>query len=248
MTTAADVGRAAPVRLEGIARLWGERAGWAWTALVLVLLAFLVIYPVAMLLLGALTSTNPVVDGFGVFDLSLKNFVQVLLSPNVQEATLNTLVTCFFGTLIAVVIGVGFAWIVARTDTPCKALIEMAGMMPLFIPPLVGAVGWSILGSPTTGILNTVFKDLGWDLRVNFYGMPGIIAVFGMYYAPYVYLFVVSALKNMDPALEEAAQISGVGPFRTMLTITFPLIAPAILSGMLLAFVVMLGIYGIPAV
>jgi iron(III) transport system permease protein len=72
--------------------------------------------------------------------------------------------------------------------------------------------------------------------------------VFGMYYAPYVYMFTASALRNMDPSLEEAAEISGVGPVRTLFTITFPLIAPAIISGMLLSFIVMLGIYGIPAV
>ena len=52
----------------------------------------------------------------------------------------------------------------------------------------------------------------------------------------------------MDPSLEEAAEIAGAGPLRTLFTVTFPLIAPAILSGMLLSFIVMLGIYGIPAV
>src|SRR4051812_9120634 len=78
--------------------------------------------------------------------------------------------------------------------------------------------------------------------------MAGLIVVFGMYYAPYVYMFTASALRNMDPSLEEAAEVAGVGPLRTLFTVTFPLIAPAIISGMLLSFVVMLGIYGIPAV
>ena len=78
--------------------------------------------------------------------------------------------------------------------------------------------------------------------------MAGLIVVFGMYYAPYVYMFTASALRNMDPSLEEAAEIAGVGPLRTLFTVTFPLIAPAIISGMLLSFIVMLGIYGIPAV
>jgi iron(III) transport system permease protein len=78
--------------------------------------------------------------------------------------------------------------------------------------------------------------------------MAGLIVVFGMYYAPYVYMFTASALRNMDPSLEEAAEVAGVGPVRTLFTVTFPLIAPAIISGMLLSFIVMLGIYGIPAV
>jgi len=78
--------------------------------------------------------------------------------------------------------------------------------------------------------------------------MPGMIFIFGIYYAPYVYMFTAAALRNMDPSLEEAAEISGASAVRTMATVTFPLILPAILSGMLLSFVVMLGIYGIPAV
>jgi iron(III) transport system permease protein len=89
---------------------------------------------------------------------------------------------------------------------------------------------------------------MGLDLRIDLYSMTGLIVVFGMYYAPYVYMFTASALKNMDPSLEEAAEISGASAVRTLFTITFPLIAPAIISGMLLSFVVMLGIYGIPAV
>src|SRR4051812_43941415 len=78
--------------------------------------------------------------------------------------------------------------------------------------------------------------------------MGGAITIFGVYYAPFIDMFTPSALRNMDPALEEAAEISGATPVRILFTVTFPLIAPAIISGMLLSFIVMLGIYGIPAV
>src|ERR1700755_2088002 len=61
-------------------------------------------------------------------------------------------------------------------------------------------------------------------------------------------MFTASALRNMDPSLEEAAEISGASAFSTLFTVTFPLIMPAIVSGMLLSFIVMLGIYGVPAV
>src|SRR5258708_16528640 len=61
-------------------------------------------------------------------------------------------------------------------------------------------------------------------------------------------MFTSSALRTMDPSLEEAAEISGASAFATLFSVTFPLIMPAIVSGMLLSFVVMLGIYGIPAV
>jgi iron(III) transport system permease protein len=220
----------------------------AWIWLLLAILTFLVIYPVLTLLLGALTDTNPVVEGFSLARLSIANFLTVLANPNVAEALINTLVACAGGTAIAVAIGLAFSWIVVRTNTPFKRFIAAAGILPLFAPPLVAGVAWTILGSPKTGLINTMFKWAGLDWRVDFYSLSGLIFVFGIYYAPYVYMFTASALRNMDPSLEEAAEIAGASAFSTLFTVTFPLIMPAIVSGMLLSFIVMLGIYGIPAV
>jgi iron(III) transport system permease protein len=235
-------------REAGRASRWRAAGRFLWSAAILAILAFLVLYPVAMLLLGALTNTNPVVDGFSIYDLSIKNFATVLANENVHLAVVNTLVACGGGTALAVVIGLTFSWIVVRTNTPCKRLIAAISIVPLFVPPLVAAVAWAILASPKTGILNTFLASMGIDWRLNVYSMAGLIAIFGIYYAPYVYMFTASALRNMDPALEEAAEISGASAFTTLFTVTFPLIAPAIISGMLLSFIVMLGIYGIPAV
>src|SRR6478735_5606449 len=223
-------------------------AGWLWSGALLAVLTFLVLYPVAMLLLGALTNTNPVVDGFGVFDLSLDNFVSVLGNANVHHALANSLIACAGGTALAVVIGLAFSWIVVRTNTPWRGFVAAVSLIPLFVPPLVAGVAWSILGSPKSGLINTMLGWAGLTWRIDLYSMTGLILVFGMYYAPYVYMFTASALRNMDPSLEEAAEITGVSPLRTLFTVTFPLIAPAIVSGMLLSFIVMLGIYGIPAV
>jgi len=246
--TAEAAAFAAPVtKAERAARL-RVVAGWLWSGALLAVLTFLVLYPVAMLLLGALTNTNPVVDGFGVFDLSLDNFVSVLGNANVHHALVNSLIACTGGTALAVAIGLAFSWIVVRTNTPFRGFLGAASLVPLFVPPLVAGVAWSILGSPKSGLLNTLMKWMGLDWRIDLYSMAGLIVVFGMYYAPYVYMFTASALRNMDPSLEEAAEVAGVGPVRTLFTVTFPLIAPAIISGMLLSFIVMLGIYGIPAV
>ena len=221
---------------------------FAWSALLLAILGFLVLYPTAMLLIGALTTTNPVVEGYHFADLSIANFLTVAANPNVAAALVNSLIACGGGTLLAVTIGLSFAWVVVRTNTPCKGLIASAGMLPLFVPPLVAGVAWSILGSPKTGLLNMIAAKTGIPFHIDLYTMPGMIFVFGIYYAPYVYMFTAAALRNMDPSLEEAAEISGASAARTMATVTFPLILPAIISGMLLSFVVMLGIYGVPAV
>ena len=246
---AADVtALAAPHRQARRAINWRVAGGWLWSGALLLILCFLVVYPIAVLLLGALTNANPVIDGFRAFNLSIANFTAVLANPNVHLALVNSFLVCTGGTFLAVIIGLTFSWVVVRTNTPWKGLIAATSMIPLFVPPLVAGVAWAILASPRTGLLNTFLASMGLSWRVDVYTMAGMIVVFGMYYAPYVYMFTASALRNMDPALEEAAEISGASTFRTLLTVTFPLIAPAILSGMLLSFVVMLGIYGIPAV
>ena len=130
----------------------------AWVLLLLAILTFLVVYPILTLLLGALTDTNPVVEGFSLAHLSIHNFLTVLSNPNVGEALFNTLVACGGGTLIAVTIGLAFSWIVVRTNTPFKGFIAAASILPLFAPPLVAGVAWAILGSPKTGLINTMFK------------------------------------------------------------------------------------------
>jgi len=230
----------------------GERArrlvSAGWIALLLAILGFLVVYPVTMLMIGALTDTNPVVEGLANLKPSLANFITVLANPNVHEALANSLIVCGGGTALALAIGLAFSWIVVRTNTPGKGFIAAVSMIPLFVPPLVAGVAWVMLGSPKTGLINTVLKWFGIDFRIDLYTMTGLIFVFGIYYAPYVYMFTASALRNMDPSLEEAAEVAGASPIATLFTVTFPLILPAIISGMLLSFIVMLGIYGIPAV
>ena len=136
---------------DGVGGMRRRAAEGLWVALLLAILAFLVVYPVLMLLLGALTDTNPVIDGFGVFRLSIANFTTVLSNPNVGEALLNTLIACGGGTAVAVIIGLTFSWIVVRTNTPCKGFIAAVSMLPLFAPPLVAGIAWVILGSPKTG-------------------------------------------------------------------------------------------------
>ena len=116
-----------------------------WVSLLLAILGFLVIYPILMLLLGALTDTNPVVDGINLSQLSVTNFLIVLANPNVAEALANTLIACGGGTLIAVAVGLLFSWIVVRTNTPFKGFIAAASILPLFAPPLVAGVAWAIL-------------------------------------------------------------------------------------------------------
>lgn len=158
-----------------------------------------------MLLVGALTNLNPVVDGYRPEAISISSHIDALSNENVHCTLGNTLVACAGGTAVAVIIGLFFAWIVVRTNTPWKGLIATAGMLPLFVPPLVAGMGWALLVSPKFGLINTFLRHTGIEWGVDLYSISGIAFIFGMYYAPYVYMFTASALRNMGPSLEEAA-------------------------------------------
>src|SRR5258705_12649199 len=177
-----------------------RRRVWAstWVALLLAILGFLVIYPILTLLVGALTDTNPVVEGIDLSRLSIANFLIVLANPNVAEALFNTLIACGGGTLIAVVIGLAFSWIVARTNTPFKGFIAAASILPLFAPPLVAGVAWTILGSPKTGLINTLFKWAGLDWRAELLLFVWVVVVFGISLSPPDYQIIPSTSTSID--------------------------------------------------
>ena len=164
---------ALPASSDGAAvpRRW---AAPVWVTALLLLLAFLVLYPLTMLVFGALSDSNPIVDGFGKFKPSLEHFGAVLVNENVHLAFYNALAACGGGTILAVVIGLFFSWIVVRTNTPLRGFIAGASMIPLFVPPLVAGVAWGILGSPKTGLLNTFLKWMNIDFRFDFYSMSEI--------------------------------------------------------------------------
>ena len=89
------------------------------------------------------------------------------------------------------------------------------------------------LFSPSAGLVNVFVRDvlgLPW-LTFNVFSMAGLVLVTVLHTFPYVYLLASSALQSVDASYEEAAQILGASKFRTALSITAPLVAPAILSG-----------------
>src|SRR4051794_27995734 len=104
MDTQAGIAVSPPMAVETPRRMRIE-PGALWTALLLIVLAFLVLYPVAMLLLGALTGGDPVVDGYRLSAVSIDNFLSVLANENVHLALRNSLIACTGGTVLAVLIG-----------------------------------------------------------------------------------------------------------------------------------------------
>jgi iron(III) transport system permease protein len=106
------------------------------------------------------------------------------------------------------------------------------------------------LFSPNAGLVNQLFRDvLGMPgLTFNVFSMSGLVLVTVPHTFPFVYILAVGALQSVDASYEESAQILGAGTLRTACSITLPLVAPAILSGTLIAFVNAIALFGSQAI
>ena len=224
----------------GIAGRGGMR--WSWRrrefhpmvwALVAIL-AFLTAYPIAMLLYGSLHSTPP--GEAGVYDLA---GYRALASQAVLRIFLNTIMISLIKTVLALSIAILLAWIVARTDTPGRATLEVLITLPFFIPPILTAMAWGMLGNAQIGTLNLAWKWLtGAKVSpINVYSYGGVIWHMMQYSTTFVFMFMVNAFRAMDPSLEESSRMAGASAWQTFHRITLVLMLPVISSSFLLSFI-----------
>ena len=208
---------------------------WATAAL----LSFAILYPAWMSVYAALTDNGAF--SFGGFERALKH-------PSVGKEIVTTLLFAAGSTIGATVIGVPLAWINARTDVPGRRLLEVLCVIPLFISAFVGAMAWRLLLVPRAGMLTKAVTDWGWppELLPDVYSLSSMIVIQSIFYSPFMYLYAVASLRQMDPSLEEIARIHGAGQWQTLWRITLFLNGPALLSGMVLVFVFTVGTLEIP--
>lgn len=207
----------------------------------IVALLILIVLPVGSLLIGSMRQD-------GAF--TLDNFVQALSGRLYRQALINSLVLGGWTSLLSILIGVPLAWAVSRTNIPGKNLVYITATLSYLSPPFLTAISFVSLFGPNSGLLNVLFRDvMGMPyLTFNIFSMSGLVLVTTLHTFPFVFLLTSSALKSVDASYEEAAQILGAGKIRTALTITLPLVAPAILSGTLLAFVNAIALFGSQAI
>ena len=204
----------------------------------------IVLAPIAVLL-----SRSFYIERFGepvIF--TLHNFSVVFTDDVIRYAIGNTLIASLGSTAFAAVAGVTLAWLNTRTNTPARPFLHICNTIPFYLSPFVGAIAWTYLAAPRTGILNSfAFHQLGLAADFfNVYGLTGIIWVQGIFFTPIVYLMTSAAFAQMDPAFEESSRSCGRGTAYTMLRITLPLAMPSILSAIILTFVSSAGEFGVP--
>jgi len=175
--------------------------------------------------------------GFDV-GLNLANYARVFSDKDIMPMLSNSVIYAAGAALLGTVLGALLAWIVARTNTPGKALVELMPLYPILMPTIMKNIAWILLLAPKSGILNGMLQQfLGIETLVfNAFSMAGMIWVFGLACVPLGYLFLLPVFLSFDPSLEESAYIAGSKPMHTMLKITFPLAVPAFLSAFVLNF------------
>ncbi|WP_158625920.1 ABC transporter permease [Arsenicitalea aurantiaca] len=238
---------AAPAGMgEGFEAMRRRRRGVALPLALGLLLTILVIVPIGFMFLGAVR-TGTFVDPGAEF--SWRSVILVYTTLPYLRTLGVTVGASMLVSLLACVVGIALAWLIARTDVPWKRGLENAVIAPLYLSPFVGALAWLVLASPNAGLLNVLARDIFGisGSIVNVMTAPGIIAIMALYNVPYAYMTVSSALKGMDPAMEEASYLNGAGVIQTAMKVTFPVVRPAIISAFFFVFVLTCGTFSIPA-
>jgi iron(III) transport system permease protein len=201
------------------------------------LVAAFVIYPVYYLVQASLDVGDP--EARPPTAYGIDNFEAL---PHYWPIMVNTLVVAFAATVMALVFGFLTAWILNRTNVPFRRTLEQAMAVPYYVTPLLGALAWSLLGSPESGFINQVWRALGGSgAIIDIISPMGIAWVMALFEGSVAFVMIGAVMKSMDPSLEEASQINGAGRFYTMLRITLPLVTPGVLGAAIFVFAEMLG-------
>ncbi|CAM5273575.1 iron ABC transporter permease [Alcaligenes phenolicus] len=213
----------------------------AWLMLALgavALLGYFLLWPVLSMLTSSLFNKE---GQFG-----LHGYVQFFSEPAYRESLFNTLWLGGAVTVFSLVFGAGLALAAARFSFPLATCLGVLPLLTLVIPDVVVAAAWIVvLGKQ--GVLNSVLAPLGLELP-SLYSWWGLVFVMTLNNYVYAYVAVLVGLKSMDRNLEEAGLSLGSSPARTLRTVTFPLMMPALCGAAVLVFMHVIGDFGVPAI
>jgi iron(III) transport system permease protein len=191
------------------------------------------LYPVGLLLKGAFSDAGR---------FTLKYFGLLLSSPLQRESLFNSFAIATLTTVLTTLLVMPLASVLTRFDFRGKAFLNALLLIPMIMPPFVGAIGLKQLLA-RFGSVNLMLTDLGiisanapidWLGHGGFWGIV-ILQVLNLY--PIMLLNVSAAMANVDPSLREAAQNLGASPWRLFRTVTLPLISPGYFAGAIIVFI-----------
>lgn len=206
--------------------------------------ALVVLGPLGLLVYQSLLSA-PFFDPTASY--STEAFRYILSNPDFHRAFGTSFLISLGMTSIAVPLGSLLGFLVVRTDLPGRRWLEPWLLVPVFLSPVVVAFGYVVAVGPV-GFFSLWSRSLLGVVPWNLYSVGGLILIAGMTHVPHVFLYVSSALRSLDPAVEEAARVTGAGPWRIAFTVSLPLVWPSILFSISLVFLLGFELFGLPLV
>ena len=217
-------------------------AGWGvWLAFGLIaafLLAFLIV-PIGLVIYTAFVDESN--------RLTLGHFANFFGQTVFVESFLNSLWVSLASVAVATLIAVPLAYLTVRFEFRGALLIQTLGVLPLIMPPFVGAVAMQLIFG-RNGSINLLLNDwFGFTVPIMD-GLIGVTFVESIHYFPFILLNLVASMRNIDGAMEESALNLGAGGWRLFRRVIFPLAMPGYLAGATLVFVKVFDDLGTPLV
>ncbi|HNT39767.1 MAG TPA: iron ABC transporter permease [Rubrivivax sp.] len=212
---------------------------WIAFGLILAFLLLFLILPVGTVIYTAFVNE--------VGGLTLGHFANFFGQGVFRESFFNSLWVALATTFFASVIAVPLAYLTVRFEFRGALLIQTLGVLPLIMPPFVGAVALQLIFG-RSGSVNLLLDDwLGFTIPIMD-GLVGVTFVESIHYFPFILLNLVAAMRNIDGAMEESALNLGARGWRLFRRVIFPLAMPGYLAGAALVFVKVFDDLGTPLV
>lgn len=209
---------------------------------VVVALTALFIYgPLALIVTQSLFSA-PFFVADKTFSLDAYRFV--FDDPDFYKALKSGFILAIGLVVIVIPLGGILAFLIVRTDLPGRRWIEPTILVPVFVSPMVLGFGYVVSAGPV-GFFSLWAQEWLGFVPWNIYSMTSIVIIAGLTHVPHAYLYISSALRNMGSDVEEAARISGASPLRVMMSVSLPMVRPAILYATVLLFFLGLEVFGL---
>ncbi len=211
-------------------------ASWLVVALDVLIVAWLALVPIGFLLWQSF-STPLSANESATF--TYDNYLRAYSDPETIRLLMNSLLFAGGAATLSLVLGGTVAFLNERVQTAFRPLIYAISLVPLIMPGILFVTAWIMLASPKIGLINLLLQQLtGTDaVFVDVYSFAGMIWVDGLQHAPLAFLMMTAALRGIDPALEDAALMSGASFAQTARRITLRLVRPAMAAAFLILFV-----------
>ena len=193
-------------------------------------LIFFAIYPLSFLVFESFKIAGS--NNFGI-----QNYIDFFKDTYYLKTFGNTLLLGLLVLLTATVFGLPLAYILARYRLKGKTLLTALILLPIVLPAYAGAFAFIVFFGKQ-GTLNLLLVELGLVTKpINFiYGLHGLVFIQALHLLPFIVLSLSAGFTNIDPSLEEAAEVEGAGGFKRFLTVTLPLCTPNYLAGAVIVF------------